>query len=128
MAPLHKHVGLSELILPALAARMREDGDLVDLALIDGGHEYPTVFVDFCYMNMVLRKGGHLVIDDLQLHAPKELARFLSQSGDFEPAADLAKSLVLRKKVDRPLVNRYSKYLVNMTRSYETQHNPYALF
>ncbi len=41
------------------------EGLTVDLALIDGGHGWPTVFVDFCYTNMMLRKDGIMIVDDI---------------------------------------------------------------
>ena len=47
------------------------------MALIDGGHGWPTVFVDFCYMNAMLFRNGILIIDDVQLHSIKELGKLL---------------------------------------------------
>jgi predicted O-methyltransferase YrrM len=127
---LRKVVDFSEFVLPKLAADLRRQNKQLDLALIDGAHEYPTVFVDFCYMNSVLRKGGYFVIDDVQLHPPKELARCLARSSDFELAHDLGKTLIFRKTQDRPRVGSFSTnaYLRETSEFYAKQANPFALF
>jgi hypothetical protein len=53
------HLRRSELVLPEIA---RDRAGQFDLALIDGDHAWPTVFVDFCYCNMLLRKGRRSAI------------------------------------------------------------------
>ena len=45
----------------------------------------------------MLRQDGHLMIDDVQLYAEKEIARLLSEHYAFSIALDLGKSLVFRK-------------------------------
>ena len=55
-------LAFSEDVLPDLAKTTK-----IDIALIDGGHGWPSVFVDFCYMNMMLRKGGIMIVDDILL-------------------------------------------------------------
>lgn len=98
-APLESTVNISELALPPLARKQHVAGLQVDLALIDGGHGWPTVFVDFCYANAMLRKGGLLLIDDIQLHSVKELARLLREEPSFAQEGNLTpKTLIFRKK------------------------------
>lgn len=63
----------SELVLPFIANR----GLVADICLIDGDHGWPAVFVDFCYMNMVLKKSGMLIIDDVHLPSIYLLAIWL---------------------------------------------------
>jgi len=123
-------VDYSEFALPRLCEQYRQRGQLADFGLIDGAHEYPAVFTDFCYINALLMEGGHLAIDDVQLHSPKELARFLSRSSDFVLVADLKKSLIFRKTTGRPLVGNFSshRYLTEMTDQYARLPDPYALF
>jgi len=108
----------SEQALPLYASEASRTGDQVDFALIDGGHGWPTVFVDFCYAYATLRSGGYMMIDDIQIHAVKKLARFITKSWQFELVADLQKSLIFRKKVDQtsmgdfgaqPYINAKSK-------------------
>jgi predicted O-methyltransferase YrrM len=65
----------SEWTLPILASNMRAGAGEFDFALIDGCHNWPSVFVDFYYSNYMLKQGGYIMLDDLQLHSVKELAR-----------------------------------------------------
>ena len=74
----------SEIALPRLA----DAGTRVDVALIDGGHGWPTPFVDFCYLNRMLGQGGTLILDDLQLHTVGELARLLTYQHGWERISD----------------------------------------
>jgi hypothetical protein len=48
-----------------------------DLALIDGCHGFPSVFVDFCYAAKTLKLGGTLIVDDLHIYTCDLLARFM---------------------------------------------------
>ena len=80
------------------APASRPLGTTIDLALIDGSHGWPTVFVDFCYVYAMLRKGGVVIVDDIQLHSVKELARLLTADTErFHLLKDLGKSLVFEK-------------------------------
>jgi len=118
---LQCEIGRSEIRLPQLAAKMEAAGDTVDLALIDGGHGWPTVFVDFCYMNAMLRRDGLMIVDDVQLHSVKELARLLSDHPHFELVGQLAseKTLIFRKLVDHRFLNDFGSqpYIMARTRS-----------
>lgn len=58
----------SEDVLPDLAKT-----ETVDIALIDGGHGWPSVFVDFCYANMMLRQFGVMIVDDILLYPCTQL-------------------------------------------------------
>lgn len=49
----------------------------LDLVLIDGGHEFPTPFIDWYYSAFLLRVGGMLVLDDTQLRTCALLKEFL---------------------------------------------------
>ena len=91
------HLARSELVLPAMAG---DAAGSFDLALIDGDHAWPGVFVDFCYCNMLLPRGGFLVLDDVQLHSVAELARLLAEEPGFALRLDLGKALVF-EKLDR---------------------------
>ena len=90
-------VARSELALPRLAEPSEQD---LDIALIDGEHGYPTVFVDFCYINMMLRRGGKLLIDDLQIHSVRELFLALRNQRDWEVQRIMGKLAILEKKTD----------------------------
>jgi hypothetical protein len=89
----------SENTLPELVTRLRAESTQLDIALMDGGHGWPTVFVDFCYLNAMLKKGGLLIVDDLQIYAVNEFARWLSMQSQYSLVGDLKKTLVWRKEV-----------------------------
>jgi hypothetical protein len=115
---LHFIANRSEPALPELAAGLHAENLQLDLALMDGGHGWPTVFVDFCYFNAMLRKGGLLLVDDLQIYSVNEFARWLSMQKEYSLVADLKKTLVWRKETadaflgdfrSQPYVDRRSK-------------------
>jgi hypothetical protein len=79
---LEYFAGRSEDVLPSLAI---EDESL-DLVLIDGGHGFPTPFVDYAYTFKKIKIGGYLVVDDLQLVTGMMLRDFLLQSEEWKLA------------------------------------------
>lgn len=85
--------------------------------LIDGGHGWPTVFVDFCYSNAMLRRGSLLLLDDIQLHSVAELSRLLGQQPGFTLKEQLQKLQVWEKDVDQLWLPEHSRqpYIVEMT-------------
>lgn len=95
---LEAHVAVSEDVLPQIAQSLEAAGRQLDFALIDGGHGWPTAFVDFCYLNRLLRKDGFLMIDDFQVYAIKEMARFLMEDPNFSLINRFRKTLLFRKK------------------------------
>lgn len=56
----------------------------LDLALIDGGHGFPTVFMDWYYAASWLKIGGILIIDDLQIWTGHVLKEFLLAEAEWE--------------------------------------------
>jgi predicted O-methyltransferase YrrM len=117
----------SELILPKLA-----DSHLqVDLALIDGGHGWPTVFVDFCFIYAMLRKDGILIIDDLNLHSVKELGRLLAaDDARFIIEKPIGKALAFRKLKDERFLPDWDgqPYLARLSKRYTRSPSPFELF
>lgn len=101
--PLRILVEGSEWALPRLASAA--NAPQLDFALIDGCHSFPMVMVDFFYINAMMKSGGFLLIDDIELHSVAELARLLSyQTKDFLLTADLGKLKVFEKLTDAPLL------------------------
>jgi hypothetical protein len=90
----------SEVALPRIAA----DGDRFDVGLIDGSHSWPSVFVDFCYINMMMPAGGTLFVDDVHLYSVLQLYLLLRQQDDFEYVALDNKLATFRKLGDRPFL------------------------
>jgi predicted O-methyltransferase YrrM len=72
-------IGWSDDVLPTLTA-----GEPLDLVLVDGGHGFPTPVLDWYYAGGRLRQGGILVLDDIQLRAVADLARFLDRDGRWK--------------------------------------------
>lgn len=126
--PLKEIVDRSETALPQLAKAEHDAGRKYDVALLDGGHGWPTVFVDFCYANMLLRKGGIVWVDDVQLHAVKELARQLEKQPEFRLVEDLGKVLAFEKLTDEPFLADFGTqpYIVEKTAGYAQTPNPFA--
>jgi predicted O-methyltransferase YrrM len=82
-------VARSETVLPRLALPE------LDLVLIDGGHGFPTPFVDWCYTADHLRVGGVLIVDDIQLWTGAVLRDFLAE----EPGWTLRREFPMRAAV-----------------------------
>ena len=86
----------SEDVLPDLAKTTK-----VDIALIDGGHGWPSVFVDFCYMNMMLRKGGIMIVDDIILYPCTQLYLLLKHQPGWKLERTVySKTTFFRKETD----------------------------
>jgi len=90
----------SELALPRLVA----NGERFDACLIDGSHNWPAVFVDFCYMNVMLPVGGTLFVDDVQLYSVHQLFMLLRQQEEYEYVALDNKLATFRKRLDHPFL------------------------
>jgi hypothetical protein len=115
--------------LPQLASEMRDQPPCFDFVLIDGCHNWPMVFVDFCYSNHMLKAGGLIMIDDVNLHSVKELARMLSEHQDFVLELDLGKSLVFRRVSEARAMDEWTgiPYISRMTNLYSEANNPFSL-
>ena len=53
----------SQIVLPRLLA----DGRRFDLAFIDGNHRFEAVFLDLIYSGRLVKEGGVVFVDDVQL-------------------------------------------------------------
>lgn len=84
---LRFEVGSSHRTLPPLEAAGLER----DLVLIDGSHAFPLPAVDWFYGAALLRAGGVLVVDDLNLPAVGVLVRFLDQDPRWRRLAGSSK-------------------------------------
>jgi len=92
-------------------------------------NNWPTVFVDFCCVNFMLRKGGYLLIDDLHLHSVKELGRYLAKEPGFKLAFDLDKSLVFQKATEVRQLGKWneSPSILRLSEENRCRPNPFAL-
>ena len=73
------------------------DATELDLVLIDGGHGFPTPFVDWYFAGKRLREGGLLVIDDTHLWTGAVLRDFLTE----QPGWSLQENFAMRSAVFR---------------------------
>jgi hypothetical protein len=117
----------SESALP----RLVDAGTRADIALIDGGHGWPTPFVDFCYLNMMMRTGAILILDDLQLYSVGELARLLVRQWGWERESDAPsqKTVALRKISDETFLPDWGgqPYIVERSAGQKTGYEHYGL-
>jgi hypothetical protein len=93
-APLEQYVEGSQWALPRIAVR---SDPVFDFALVDGQHGWPMVFVDFYYVNYLVRPGGFIMLDDTQLYSVNELVKLLREQPGYEVALDMGKVVVFRK-------------------------------
>jgi predicted O-methyltransferase YrrM len=82
---------VSERVLPRL------EPSPLDFVLIDGGHGFPTPFIDFYYAGLRLRAGGLLAVDDTHIWTGRVLHGFLKAQPDWE----LVRELRLRSSIFR---------------------------
>lgn len=119
----------SEIEFPKIALAQTGSNDKFDVALLDGGHGWPTVFVDFCYANMVLKKGGLLLTDDIQLYPVKELVRLLNEQPEYECISKIQKIWVWKKVKDVEFLPQegLEPYLMRMTEKEENDGNQWSI-
>ncbi|MEK6250799.1 MAG: class I SAM-dependent methyltransferase [Actinomycetota bacterium] len=103
--PLRYVCERSEVALPQLA----DEGDQFDVGLIDGGHNWPSVFVDFCYINMMMPAGGTLFVDDVHLYSVSQLYLLLRQQEEFEYVTLDDKLATFRKLVWSPFLPEWTE-------------------
>ena len=70
----------SELALPKLL----EQETVFDFAFIDGWHTFDHAMLDFFYINRMLRVGGMVVFDDVNLDAIGKLVKYLGKYPAYE--------------------------------------------
>jgi hypothetical protein len=85
----------SERALPRLA--LDEDARC-EIAFIDGNHGWPSVFVDFCYLNMMMEQGALLFVDDVHIYACSQLMLLLREQPEFEQISLVGKMGTFRKR------------------------------
>jgi predicted O-methyltransferase YrrM len=92
---LRFEVGSSHRTLPPLEAAGIER----DLVLVDGSHAFPLPAVDWFYGAALLRAGGVLVVDDLELPAVRVLSRFLDKDPRWARLAGTRKWCAWERRV-----------------------------
>ncbi len=101
----------SQNVLPGLQRQM------LDFVLIDGGHGYPIPAVDWLYTAPMLKQGGVIIIDDVQLWTGLELKRFLKKEDAWEHIRDFSRASAF-KKIGRQYARewRHQPYIAGKSR------------
>lgn len=87
--------GRSQYTLPGIKAA-------IDFALIDGDHAFPMPVIDFYYIGMMTKVGGHILVDDMHIKSVYDIYEFAKTSKWWECISvfDDGRSLLLRKMGD----------------------------
>ena len=73
-----------------------------DLVLIDGEHHHPTPTLDWYYTARGLRQGAVVVVDDVQLPAPRLVADYMAGLAPFRTIARTSKWAALELATEPP--------------------------
>jgi hypothetical protein len=73
-----------------------------DLVLIDGEHHHPTPTLDWYYTARGLQQGAVVVVDDVQLPAPRLVADYMQGLSPFHTLVRTAKWAALELAVEPP--------------------------
>jgi predicted O-methyltransferase YrrM len=105
----------SQIVLP----RMVSAGRRFDLAFIDGDHRFEAAFLDFYFIDQLLKPGGIVIFDDLGMDGVFLTCAFAEKNHHYIPrqeyiSADLARRWKRRKdprtgRYVRPAIRVYQK-------------------
>lgn len=73
------HPAESQIVLPRLLA----EGRSFDLAFLDGNHRFEGVFLDLIYSGRLLKEGGVVFVDDVQLPTVARAVNFCIENLDW---------------------------------------------
>jgi hypothetical protein len=122
----------SEVVLPTLA-----DEAGLDVVLVDGSHSFPIPCIDWFYTTRLLKQGGIMIIDDIQLWSGKVLVDFLDAEEVWQQItrkdrfaiyrllAD-SKAVVSRWWGEQPYVVRHSNHMSYAIRRWVRRNWPFA--
>lgn len=112
----------SQIVLP----RMISAGRRFDLAFIDGDHRFEAAFIDFYFIDQLLKPGGIVIFDDLGMDGVFLACAFAEKNHHYIPrqeyiSADLAKHWNRRRdgrtgRYVRPAIRVYQKPLHSSVR------------
>ena len=96
----------------------------LDFVLIDGGHGFPTPFIDWFYLANRMRVGGLVMVDDTQLWTGHVLKQYLQSEAGWGCEKVFPRTAVFRMVspfaysnwTDQPYVKRKSFWLIQQTR------------
>ena len=85
----------SHLMLPHLVAQNKK----VDFAFVDGAHTFDYAFLDFFYLDLLLKVGGILAFDDADFPSVKKICRYLLSNRHYRLIGYSEKTLTLKEKI-----------------------------
>ena len=110
-ALLELHEEESELVLP----RFVSEGRRFDLAVVDGNHRFEGVLLDLAYLGRLVRGGGIVFVDDLQLPAVERAVRFctanLGWTVEQESRDEPLHNWVALRTPETPVERRFDDYV-----------------
>jgi predicted O-methyltransferase YrrM len=84
----------------AALPRLVSQGLKVDFAFIDGGHRFDDIFIDFYYVDLLLEKGGHILLHDAWMRSTQTAASWVRRNkSSYEVVPTPLKNLILFRKV-----------------------------
>jgi len=113
-AKLNFEVGFSQDVLPRLDLK-----ETLDVVLIDGGHGFPIPAVDWMYTAGMLKVGGVMMIDDVDLWTGQMIVDFLEAESGWQhmetlrgrtAAFKMTEPFVLHEWTKQPFVVAKSKW------------------
>jgi predicted O-methyltransferase YrrM len=107
----------SEIALPSLLAC----GTHIQAAIIDGGHTFDNVLVDFFYINKILTVGGIVILDDTDWPSISRIADHISTYPAYELFATTTRppSTTSRTKVRRALARYLAGWVPKLRRAWD---------
>jgi predicted O-methyltransferase YrrM len=86
------HHETSDMALPALDKTCH-----LDVAFIDGNHSFPIPVLDWHYIDLHLKEGGVILIDDSHIRSVGVLSEYLSKEESYEKITTIGQTEVFRK-------------------------------
>jgi predicted O-methyltransferase YrrM len=96
--------GRSEQVLPTLKGEL-------DAVFIDGGHGFPIPMIDWYYAGSRLRRGGIVVIDDLEIPAVRLLKRYLDCDPRWVFRSGTPKWAAFERLSEGPLLDEWTQQM-----------------
>jgi predicted O-methyltransferase YrrM len=104
---LADHVTILEEVSDIALPKLVSEGWQCDMAYVDGSHLFEDVFIDFYYVNLLLRKDGIVLFDDSSDPNVRKVLRFIRRNrGDSYSELDLdpyrtAATTIARRQIAR---------------------------
>lgn len=71
----------------------------IDFAFIDGDHAFPIPVIDFYYLSRLVKVGGYIAVDDINIWTGDILAKYLASSVEWKMIGEYDDKTVLFQRV-----------------------------